>query len=93
MHFFGWAGLGEWVWIGGLKPTDTTNFRYRFRPPLKHRPAVFRRHFGSIQQCVHKRARVKRTQIVYAFAHADVADGNWTVGGKRGKDTAFCRAV
>ena len=92
--------VGELVWIGmnwwakahrlrQFSPISTTDSA----TSLKHQPAVFRRYFGSIQQCVHKRARVKRAQIVYAFAHADVADGNWAVGGKRGKDTAFCRAV
>ena len=92
--------VGELVWIGmnwwakahrlrQFSPISTTDST----TSLKHQPAVFRRHFGSIQQCVHKRACVKRAQIVYAFAHADVADGNWAVGGKRGKDAAFCRAV
>ena len=87
-----WVGMDWWAKAHRLRqfsPISTTDSA----TSLKHQPAVFRRHFYSIQQCVHKRARVKRTQIVYAFAYADVADRNWAVGGKGGKDTAFGRTV
>ena len=71
--------------------------RIKTHPQAFCRIGIFRyrtvARLGLVQQRVHKSARVKRAQIVYAFAHADVADGDGAVGGKRGEDAAFCRTV